>query len=158
MDANEEPHISAAGKVHRPESSASSRSKFTPQSSNTSSANLQLRSQGSLRDRERIQDRAQDDRREAQGASLLQERLKEKKAARLSERRRSRDLDVVVDDNATHVTHSSPSRAGQSARIGMDHDGRPSSSGGRTFTKKGLMGIKEMEEVISCYSDYNEYN
>lgn len=150
MDANDDSHLSATAKVRRPESSLSSRSKFTPQSSNTSFANLQPRSQGTSREREWIQDRSQNDRREMQGASLLQERLKEKKAARLSERRRSRDLDVVVDDNAAHVTQSSPVKATQSARIGSEYDGRPNSSGGRTVSKKGLMGIKEMEEVRSC--------
>lgn len=103
-----------------------------------------------------MQDRAQGNRRESLGASLLQERLKEKKVARSSERRQSTDLDVLPDDSGAK---SSP-QAGAIGRLGRDRERRPSSSGGRPLPlgKKG-MGLKEMEEVkplhLSTHEDYS---
>jgi hypothetical protein len=145
MEAIEDVQNLNTGRVYRPESSASSHSRFTPQSSNNSSANLQHRRQSGMADRERVQGMAQSSRRESPGASLLQERLKEKKVARLSERRQSTNADVVSDDGMAKTPHT-----GAESRSGRDRDGRPSSSGGRPLPagKKG-MGLKEMEEVRS---------
>lgn len=143
MEANEDVQVSAVGRL-RPESSASSHSRFTPQSSNNSSANIQHRSQRGMRDRGRLQDGPPGIRRESPGSSLLQERLKEKKVARLSERHHSAVVDVLPDEARPK---GSP-QIGSGNRPGRDRDGRPGSSGGRPLAlgKKG-MGLKEMEDV-----------
>jgi hypothetical protein len=143
METKEDAQVSGGGRL-RPESSASSHSRFTPQSSNNSSANLQHRSQSGMRDRGRLQDGGPGTRRESPGSSLLQERLKEKKVARLSERQQSADVDVVPDETGAK---GSP-QTGAGNRAGRDRDGRPGSSGGRPLTLgKKAMGIKEMEDV-----------
>lgn len=85
----------------------------------------------------------------APSGSLLQERLREKKAARLSEKRNSMDLDTLQGDRGG--VQSSPVGFRTASRAGRDKDvRRPSSSGKvpgeRVVGKKG-MGIKEMEEV-----------
>src|ERR1700760_585543 len=108
--------FSSRQRVARPESAASSRtqtSRMTPTSSNNSSANLPFRG--------------------ASGASLLQERLRERKV-----RRGSIDL-------SDRGAQSSPVRAS----YGKD-ERRPSSSG------KG-MGVKQMEDV-SWSQLFREHN
>ena len=139
----EDAQVFSVGRL-RPESSASSHSRLTPQSSNNSSANLQNRSQSGVRERGRLQDGPPGTRRESPGSSLLQERLKEKKVARLSERHQGTDVDVSHDETGQK---SSP-QLGAGSRLGRERDGRPSSSRGRPLPlgKKG-MGIKEMEDV-----------
>jgi len=104
----------------RPESSASSHTRMTPTSSNSSAAHLPSRNQN-------LSTRAP-----SGGASLLQERLRERKveSARQS-RRRSVDMD------AERGIQSSPVR-------GPREDRRPSSSG--IVAAKG-MGVKQIEEV-----------
>jgi hypothetical protein len=143
MEVNEDMPMFGVGRL-RPQSSASSHSRFTPQSSSNSSANLQHRSQNGMRDRGRLQDGAPGTRRESPGSSLLQERLKEKKVARLSERRQSADIDMLPDEPGPK---GSP-QPGAGNRPGRDRDRRPGSSGGRPLPvgKKG-MGLKEMEVV-----------
>jgi hypothetical protein len=122
--------------------------KFTPQSSNGSSTNF-TKSHGSRNDTEWNQGRGNTER--ASPGSLLQERLREKKAARLSERRKSMDIDTFQDRGGVQ---SSPVGFRTASRAGRDRDARrPSSSGKgageRVVGKKG-MGIKEMEEVRRC--------
>lgn len=98
-----------------------------------------------MADRERVQDRTSNSQRESPGASLLQERLKEKKVARLSERHQITDVEVAPDNGISKILQTGV-RPG--SRPGRDRDGRPSSSGGRPLPlgKKG-MGLKEMEDV-----------
>jgi len=104
--------------VPRPESSASSHTRMTPTSSNSSAAHLPARSQNPA------------PRAPSGGASLLQERLRERKVESARQtRRRSVDL-----DNERGV-QSSPVR-------GTREERRPSSSG----MGKG-MGVKQIEEV-----------
>lgn len=143
----------------RPESSASSHSRLTPQSSNNSSANLPNRSQSGMRERGRLQDGSPGLRRESPGSSLLQERLKEKKVARLSERHDG----AAVDGSHDEVGQKGSPQLRAGSFLGRDRDGRPSSSGGRSLPlgKKG-MGIKEMEDVsvqplayLSCSTDFS---
>ncbi len=104
-----------------------------------------------MRDRGWLQDGSPGTRRESSGSSLLQERLKEKKVARLSERQQYADIDVSPDGTGTK---GSP-QIGAGNRAGKDRDGRPSSSGGRLLPlgKKG-MGIKEMEDVSAYLLPY----
>lgn len=143
MEANEDAPVSGVGRL-RPESGASSHSRFTPQSSNNSSANLQHRNQSGMRDRGRLQDGAPGSRRESPGSSLLQERLKEKKVARLSDRHQSADVHVLPDE----AVPKGSLQSGAGNRPRRDRDTRPGSSGGRPLavSKKG-MGLKEMEVV-----------
>jgi len=148
--------MSGVGRL-RPESSASSHSRLTPQSSNNSSSNLQHRNQSRVRDRGRLQDGPPGTRRESPGSSLLQERLKEKKVARLSERHQSADADVLPDEAGAK---GSP-QLGAGNRLARDRDGRPGSSAGRSLLLgKKPMGLKEMEEVgvkflsyVNCIAD-----
>ena len=141
MEANQEPQLSASGRHHRPESRASSsQSRTTPQSSNGSATN---RTYSGLRDRERVRERGSD-RRESPGAILLQERLKEKKAAMLNEYRSSTDVEALSEDKSAHNTPRNVS----TSRSSKDRDVTPSSNGERFMSKKG-MGVKEMEEVSS---------
>jgi hypothetical protein len=143
MEAGSDAQVFGVSRL-RPESSASSQSRLTPQSSNNSSANLPNRSQSGMRERGRLQDGPQGTRRESPGSSLLQERLKEKKVARLNERHDGVDVDGLQDEMGPK---GSPQlRAG--SRLGRGRDRRPSSSGGRSLPpgKKG-MGVKEMEDV-----------
>jgi hypothetical protein len=142
MEANEDTQAAHTAKVHRPESSASAHSKFTSQSSNSSSTYIQYRNPSGVRDRERVQD---NDRRESTGPSLLQELLREKKASRLGEKHRSMDFDASV--NVRNGPQSSPIRNASGSRTGRDRDGRPSSGGERALGRKPL-GVKEMEEVL----------
>ena len=109
--------------------------------------NLQNRSHSGLRERERIHERAQSDRRESPGAILLQERLKEKKAAMLNEHRRSTDAEVLGEEKGCYGTP----RQVSTSRFGKDRDVTPSSNGDRLIGKKG-MGVKEMEEVNNLKS------
>jgi hypothetical protein len=111
---------SRRSRATRPESSASSHTRMTPTSSNSSAAHLPARSQNPST------------RAPSGGASLLQERLRERKveSARQS-RRRSIDM-----DNERGV-QSSPVRGAREER-------RPSSSG--IAAGKG-MGVKQIEEV-----------
>lgn len=140
MDINEDNRSSSGGRTYRPESRASSNSRLTPQSSNNSSTNLQYRSQIGLRDRERNQERTPSDRRDSPGALLLQERLREKKAALKNERRSNGD---ELEDDST--LRSSPMNS-SIGRSGRDRDRIPSATGERPLSKKG-MGVKDMEEV-----------
>lgn len=99
-----------------------------------------MNSSGREREGEREQHR-ESDRREISGQSLLQERLREKKAARLSERRQSVDTDMGA------VSMSSPIRDGSgSIRQAREPADRPASSRGRVVSKQSL-GIKGMEEA-----------
>jgi hypothetical protein len=95
-----------------------------------------------MRERGRLQDGPPGTRRESPGSSLLQERLKEKKVARLSERHQGTEVDV------SHDGQKGSPQLGTGSRLGREREGRPSSSGGRSLPlgKKG-MGIKEMEDV-----------
>jgi hypothetical protein len=106
----------------RPESSTSSHTRMTPTSSNSSAAHLPTRSQNSSA------------RAPSGGASLLQERLRERKveSARQSRRR-------SIDMGAEKGPQSSPVRGG-----GNREERRPSSSG--IIAGKG-MGVKQIEEV-----------
>jgi hypothetical protein len=152
MEGTEEIH-QGGGPRTRPESSTSSRGRYTPQSSTSSCANSQNRvnTSGRERERERAQDREVERRDVSAQGSLLQERLREKKAARLSERRRSVDVDMpLVDDRI--VSASSPIRNG-SGIARQSREARPSSSGGRAAGKKG-MGVKEMEEVCRILPEF----
>ena len=143
MEANEDAQVPGVGRL-RPESSASSHSRLTPQSSNNSSANLQHRSQSGMRDRGHLQDGPPGTRRVSPGSSLLQERLKEKKVARLSERHQSADGNMLPDEAGAK---GSP-QLGAGNRPARDREGRPGSSGGRPLPLgKKPMGLKEMEEV-----------
>jgi hypothetical protein len=109
---------SRRSRAPRPESSASSHTRMTPTSSNSSAAHLPARSQNPA------------PRAPSGGASLLQERLRERKVESARQtRRRSVDL-----DNERGV-QSSPVR-------GTREERRPSSSG----MGKG-MGVKQIEEV-----------
>lgn len=153
MEANDEPQFSTSGRHHRPVSRASSsQSRITPQSSNGSATNLQNRANSGLRGRERIHERGQNDRRESPGAILLQERLKEKKAAMLNEHRRSTDVDVLGEEKSSHGTP----RHVSTSRFGKDRDVTPSSNGDRLMGKKG-MGVKEMEEVNTLNFSYHSH-
>ena len=117
----------------RPESSNSANTRMTPTSSNSSSAHLPARSAGTNGTRAPT----------SGGASLLQERLRERKveSARQS-RRRSIDL-----SNGEKGVQSSPVKG--SAGRGEE---RRSSVGGVTAGKGG-MGIKQMEEVCIPYAN-----
>jgi hypothetical protein len=108
---------------------------MTPQSSNASTK---------LRDRERTHEKGQSDRRDSPGAILLQERLKEKKAAMFSEHRRSIDVEALGDERGPYGTP----RNASTSRSGRDRDVTQGSNGERLAGKKG-MGVKEMEEVIA---------
>lgn len=109
---------SRRSRAPRPESSASSHTRMTPTSSNSSAAHLPARSLNPTQ------------RAPSGGASLLQERLRERKVESARQtRRRSVDL-----DNERGV-QSSPVR-------GTREERRPSSSG----MGKG-MGVKQIEEV-----------
>ncbi|KAI9733800.1 MAG: hypothetical protein M1818_007067 [Claussenomyces sp. TS43310] len=135
----------SASRSRRSDSRASTRSRTTAQSSNSSSTNLHTRGYGDRRDGETAQERRQSERTPA--GSLLQERLKEKKAARLSERKQSVDVDTPLE----RMIQSSPVRYGSAGGASVDGR-RPSSSGKagveKTIGKKG-MGVKEMEQAVS---------
>src|SRR5436305_4987553 len=121
MESNEEPPLSASGRYPRSESrSSSSQPRVTPQSSNGSAMNLQR-----LRDRERTHEKGQSDRRNSPGAILLQERLKEKKAALLNEHRRSTDVEAVSDERGSYSTP----RNASTSRSCRDRDVAQSSNG-----------------------------
>lgn len=145
--------VDASRSNTRPPSSASSRGRYTPQSSNGSFAvqqQQQYRANSSGRDSQSDRQQQRDlEQRDNSGPSLLQERLREKKAARLSERGQSVDADMGA------VSMSSPIRdTAGTVRQARDSSDRPSSRGGRQISKKG-MGIKEMEEVCISVQDYD---
>jgi hypothetical protein len=140
MEAIGDAQAATIARPFRPESSASTRSKFSPQSSN-SSTNVPYRNRGGARDGERAQD---NDCCESIGTSFLQELLRERKASRLIDKPRSVDLDVSA--KVRSGPRSSPVRNVSSSRTGRERDGRPSSRGERAAGRKP-MGVKEMEEV-----------
>jgi hypothetical protein len=105
----------------RPESSASSNTRMTPASSNSSAAHLPARPHDLIV------------RAPSGGASLLQERLRERKVESARESRR-RSVDMTE-----RAVQSSPVRTSS----GRD-ERRPSSSG--ILAGKG-MGVKQIEEV-----------
>lgn len=116
----------------RPESSNSANTRMTPTSSNSSSAHLPARNAGNINGT-----RAPS----SGGASLLHERLRERKveSARQS-RRRSLDL----SSNGEKGVQSSPVKASG----GRGEERRPSASG--IAAGKGVgMGVKQIEEVCS---------
>jgi hypothetical protein len=127
----------------RPGSNASSRSRNTPLSSNGSSTNFHARTQAGRID-DGIQEALSSGRLSSSG--LLQERLREKKAAIRKERRRSIDAESLHEEREVQ---SSPVRGFSAGR--QSHDSRRPSSSGKGATerpagKKG-MGVKEMEGV-----------
>ncbi len=149
MEQHESSHMSTAGRPRRPESSASSHSRFTPQSSNSSSANLAYRDPSGRSERDRTFDTDRGTAQESSSEAFLRERIREKRATRLSERQ------IVMDVETRHVdrvvAQSSPITGGLVSRGARDRDTqRPTSSGKasgeRTVSRKG-MGVKEMEEV-----------
>lgn len=141
MEAFESRQDGTPGKYRRPESSLSGNTRLTPQSSNSSSANLPQRLHTARSDRDRGKGQ------EGGGGSLLQEKLREMKASRLNDRRPSLDLESL---HGIRAAQSSPMTHG-SNRLPRDRETlRPGSSGKmageRPAGKKG-MGVKEMEEV-----------
>ncbi len=148
MEPHESSHMSTAGRPRRPESSASSHSRFTPQSSNSSSANLAYRDTSGRSERDRNFDTDRGTAQESSSEAFLRERIREKRATRLSERQTVMDIDTRHVDRI--VAQSSPI-SGLINRGARDRDAqRPTSSGKasgeRTVSRKG-MGVKEMEEV-----------
>lgn len=115
----EDGDLGSSRRSYRPESSLSSHTRMTPSSSNSSAAHLP-RTVGT-----------------SSGTSLLQERLRERKAevAARAARRRSTDL----SSNMERAVQSSPVKAAR------DMDQRRPSSGG-VVGGKG-MGVKQIEEV-----------
>ncbi|PBP15886.1 hypothetical protein BUE80_DR013281, partial [Diplocarpon rosae] len=111
----------------RPESSASSITRMTPSSSNSSTAHLP----------QRVQDLSHSARGVSAAGSLLQDRLRERKVESARQRGRSVDL-------AERTVQSSPTK-GREER-------RPSSSG--VGPGKG-MGVKQMEEAVSTLHKQN---
>ena len=109
----------------RPESSASTHTRMTPTSSNNSSAHLPPRT-----------NQNQGARLASGGASLLQERLRERK---VESARQSRRRSVDMTGNGERGVQSSPVK-GSSGK----EERRPSSSG--VTAGKG-MGVKQMEDV-----------
>lgn len=134
-----------SGRVRRPGSSTSSQSKITSQSSNSSSTKLNYRNQISRREGQ-VQDQIHHN--HTPTGSFLQERLREKKAYLMNERRNSGDIDALYEDR---VVRSSPVR--QESLTGQSRDRdvrRPSSSGkagGERANGRKSLGVKEMEEV-----------
>lgn len=148
METHEDFHRVATGRC-RADSPTSLR--FTPQSSNSSSANLPHLKHTIRSDRDRIRDREHSG--NGQGlasGSLLQERLREKKAARLSEQQKSMDVASLCDEKTgpqiSSVSHGLPSQTAK------DPDFQRPSSGNKTAGERAAgkknMGLKEMEEVI----------
>src|SRR5438045_3597531 len=135
MYSTDDPQMTAACRSYRPASRASSsQSKATTHSSNGSGLNLQSRNISGLRDRERAQDKGHNDRRDSPGALLLQERLKEKKAAMMNEHRIGSDADGSGEERGAHCMPRNASMT----RSARDRDVTPSSNGERSMGKTGM--------------------
>lgn len=128
----------------RPESGASIYFKVASHSSNSSTSHVN-HEYHSGRESDLLQHKGQLVR--STTGSLLQERLKEKKAARLSERRQSVSNDTTLDTR--YIKSPSPMRkesvAGQSKDVKRLSSGGIGGSERQTF--KNGMGVKEMEQV-----------
>jgi len=144
MASRDDDHLSSGDRA-RTHGTASSQSRYASASSNASSTNLQHhRVQNARSNRAKTHDTHQSGSEGAAG-DLLQEKLREMKAARLHDRRKSRDLSGLHDSQ--RGTQSSP--AGP-RRTGRDPDSDALSSTDRKEdrpTGKKGMGVKAMEDV-----------
>ncbi|CZR58272.1 uncharacterized protein PAC_08163 [Phialocephala subalpina] len=113
----------------RPESSASSHTRMTPSSSNSSSIHLPKNNTGA---------------KGSSGVSLLQERLRERKVESARQNRR-RSVDLSTSVNVRDV-QSSPVKATM-----MRDERRPSSSG----VRDGGMGVKQIGDQVSTLHKQN---
>ena len=112
--------------------------------SNASSSNgPQHRGQNVRSDRGKIHDADQNER-DGQGGDLLQDKLREMKAARLQERRKSRDVRAYQDSQ--RGSQSSPMGLRRSVR---EQDSEPGSADRRADRASGnnKLGVKATEDV-----------
>jgi hypothetical protein len=143
-DVNNTP---GAGRAQIFSSNTSSHHRYTPESSNSSSSNLQHRLQSVKTDRARMHIKDQSTHgQDGITGSLLQERLREKKAAMLQDRRQS----IEVSSLRSQRLEAQSSPITSSSRGSRDRDLQRANSSERISDrpagKKG-MGAKEMEEV-----------
>lgn len=145
MASREDDRVSALERA-RAQGTSSAQSRYASASSNSSSTNLQHHRVQKVRgDRAKIHDAKQGGSEGAAG-DLLQEKLREMKAARLNDRRNGRDAGAALQDSL-RGTQSSP--AGP-RRSGRDQDSDTLSSNERKEERsagKAGMGVKAMEDV-----------
>lgn len=145
MDTREIDRHPTPERTRPPGSSASVHSRGTAGSSNASSSNLpHHRIQNIRSDRGKMHDTSEQGGREGQGqgGDLLQEKLREMKAARLQERRKSRDAAAYHDSRGS--SPAGPRRGGREQE--MEAPGSADKRADRANGKQKL-GVKATEEV-----------
>ncbi|OBT47465.1 hypothetical protein VE00_03197 [Pseudogymnoascus sp. WSF 3629] len=156
MDTREIDRHPTPERTRPPGSSASLQSRGTAGSSNASSSNLpHHRIQNIRSDRGKMHDAAEQGGREAQGqgGDLLQEKLREMKAARLHERRKSRDAAAYQDmQRGSQSSPAGPRRGGRDQELEA-----PGSADRRADRANGKqkLGVKATEDRVSALLNEN---
>ncbi|OBU01851.1 hypothetical protein VE01_00117 [Pseudogymnoascus verrucosus] len=154
MDTREIDRHPTPERTRPPGSSASLQSRGTAGSSNTSSSNLpHHRIQNIRSDRGKMHDAAEQGGREGQGqgGDLLQEKLREMKAARLHERRKSRDAAAYQDmQRGSQSSPAGPRRRDQELEAPGSADRRADRANG-----KQKLGVKATEDRVSALLNEN---
>ncbi|KFY20381.1 hypothetical protein V491_03763, partial [Pseudogymnoascus sp. VKM F-3775] len=156
MDTREIDRHPTPERTRPPGSSASVQSRGTAGSSNASSSNLpHHRIQNIRSDRGKMHDTAEQGGREGQGqgGDLLQEKLREMKAARLHERRKSRDAAAYQDSQrGSQSSPAGPRRGGRDQELEA-----PGSADRRADRANGKqkLGVKASEDRVSALLNEN---
>ncbi|KFZ01563.1 hypothetical protein V500_00694 [Pseudogymnoascus sp. VKM F-4518 (FW-2643)] len=156
MDTREIDRHPTPERTRPPGSSASLQSRGTAGSSNASSSNLpHHRIQNIRSDRGKMHDTADQGGREGQGqgGDLLQEKLREMKAARLHERRKSRDAAAYQDmQRGSQSSPAGPRRGGREQELEA-----PGSADRRADRANGKqkLGVKATEDRVSALLNEN---
>ncbi|OBT51614.1 hypothetical protein VE04_08291, partial [Pseudogymnoascus sp. 24MN13] len=154
MDTREIDRHPTPERTRPPGSSASLQSRGTAGSSNTSSSNLpHHRIQNIRSERGKMHDAAEQGGREGQGqgGDLLQEKLREMKAARLHERRKSRDAAAYQDmQRGSQSSPAGPRRRDQELEAPGSADRRADRANG-----KQKLGVKATEDRVSALLNEN---